>query len=64
MQYVCVTVCVCVCVCFSELDLFRNSGGTPPQCGVTLCFGEELDTEDISGKLITVHVSVLIISTT
>ncbi|XP_061094550.1 interferon regulatory factor 9 isoform X2 [Conger conger] len=41
-----------------ELNLFRSSGGNLPQCGVTLCFGEELDTEDISGKLITVHISL------
>ncbi|KAG5849898.1 hypothetical protein ANANG_G00076570 [Anguilla anguilla] len=41
-----------------ELDIFRSSGGTPPQCGVTLCFGEELDTEDTSSKLITVHISL------
>ncbi|XP_064189845.1 interferon regulatory factor 9 isoform X1 [Anguilla rostrata] len=41
-----------------ELDIFRSSGGTPPECGVTLCFGEELDTEDTSSKLITVHISL------
>ncbi|KAJ8339657.1 hypothetical protein SKAU_G00342900 [Synaphobranchus kaupii] len=41
-----------------ELNMFRSSGGTPPQCGVTLCFGEELDTEETSNKLITVHISL------
>lgn len=44
----------------SELDHYRTNGGEPPQCGVTLCFGEELsNTEDPSGKLIIVQVSVL-----
>ncbi|KAG9332098.1 hypothetical protein JZ751_015874 [Albula glossodonta] len=41
-----------------ELDMFRSCGGTPPQCEVTLCFGEELsDTEDTTSKLITVQIS-------
>lgn len=39
--------------------MFRSNGGEPPQCGVTLCFGEELsNTEDPSVKLIIVQVSV------
>ncbi|XP_070784401.1 interferon regulatory factor 9 isoform X2 [Enoplosus armatus] len=43
-----------------QLDHFRSNGGDPPQCGVTLCFGEELsNTEDPSGKLIIVQVNVL-----
>ncbi|XP_042371210.1 interferon regulatory factor 8-like, partial [Plectropomus leopardus] len=42
-----------------ELDHFRANGGEPPQCGVTLCFGEELSkTEDPFGKLIIVQVIV------
>nr|XP_046226826.1 interferon regulatory factor 9 [Scatophagus argus] len=41
-----------------ELDQFRSNGGEPPQCGVTLCFGEELNnTEDPSGKLIIVQIT-------
>lgn len=33
------------------------NGGEPPQCGFTLCFGEELsNTEDPSGKLIIAQV--------
>ncbi|XP_075936483.1 interferon regulatory factor 9 isoform X1 [Anarhichas minor] len=42
-----------------QLDLFRLNGGDPPQCGVTLCFGEELsNTEDPSAKLIIVQVNI------
>lgn len=42
----------------SELDHFRSNGGEPPQCGITLCFGEELsNSEDPSRKLIIVQVS-------
>ncbi|XP_034718274.1 interferon regulatory factor 9 isoform X2 [Etheostoma cragini] len=46
--------------CFKQqLDTFRVSGGEPPQCGITLCFGEELShTEDPSGKLIIVQVNI------
>ncbi|XP_028288254.1 interferon regulatory factor 9 [Parambassis ranga] len=41
-----------------QLDHFRSNGGEPPQCGVTLCFGEELNnTEDPSRKLIIVQIS-------
>ncbi|XP_022623446.1 interferon regulatory factor 9 [Seriola dumerili] len=41
-----------------QLDHFRSNGGEPPQCGVTLCFGEELNnTEDPSGKLIIVKIT-------
>lgn len=40
-----------------ELDHFRSNGGEPPQCGFTLCFGEELnETEDPARKLIIVQV--------
>lgn len=43
----------------SELEHFRSNGGEPPQCGFTLCFGEELSTtEDLSRKLIIVQVNV------
>ncbi|XP_037312049.2 interferon regulatory factor 9 [Pungitius pungitius] len=43
-----------------QLDVFRSSGGAPPRCGVTLCFGEELsDAEDPAGKLIIVQVGFL-----
>ncbi|XP_074478549.1 interferon regulatory factor 9 isoform X1 [Sebastes fasciatus] len=42
-----------------QLDHFRLNGGEPPQCGVTLCFGEELsNTEDPSEKLIIVQVNI------
>nr|UIR15472.1 interferon regulatory factor 9 [Pagrus major] len=42
-----------------QLDFFRANGGEPPQCGVTLCFGEELsNTEDPSGKLIIVQITL------
>ncbi|XP_023681021.1 interferon regulatory factor 9 isoform X2 [Paramormyrops kingsleyae] len=42
-----------------ELAVFSQSGGAPPRCGVTLCFGEELsDTDDLSSKLITVQISL------
>nr|XP_033494879.1 interferon regulatory factor 9 isoform X1 [Epinephelus lanceolatus]XP_033494880.1 interferon regulatory factor 9 isoform X1 [Epinephelus lanceolatus] len=42
-----------------DLDHFRANGGEPPECGVTLCFGEELsNTEDPSGKLIIVKVNI------
>ncbi|XP_023805875.1 interferon regulatory factor 9 [Oryzias latipes] len=42
-----------------QLDHFRTSGGEPPQCSFTLCFGEELShTEDPSTKLITATVSI------
>ncbi|XP_034416010.1 interferon regulatory factor 9 isoform X2 [Cyclopterus lumpus] len=42
-----------------QLDLYRLNGGEPPQCGVTLCFGEELnDAEDPSIKLIIVQVNI------
>ncbi|KAM6971001.1 interferon regulatory factor 9 [Tautogolabrus adspersus] len=41
-----------------QLDDFRSNGGEPPQCGVTLCFGEELGhTEDPSTKLIIVQIA-------
>ncbi|XP_041669770.1 interferon regulatory factor 9 [Cheilinus undulatus] len=41
-----------------QLDIFRSSGGDPPQCGVTLCFGEELsNTEDPFSKLIIVKIT-------
>ncbi|KAI3355465.1 hypothetical protein L3Q82_018304 [Scortum barcoo] len=42
-----------------QLDNFRSNGGEPPQCGITLCFGEELSrTEDPSGKLIIVQITL------
>uniref|UniRef100_UPI0037E93FC8 E3 ubiquitin-protein ligase RNF31-like n=1 Tax=Semicossyphus pulcher TaxID=241346 RepID=UPI0037E93FC8 len=42
-----------------QLDDFRLNGGEPPQCGVTLCFGEELsNTEDPSRKLIIVQITL------
>ncbi|XP_041817734.1 interferon regulatory factor 9 [Chelmon rostratus] len=42
-----------------QLDHFRSNGGEPPQCGITLCFGEELsNTEDPSRKLIIVQISL------
>ncbi|KAF3836448.1 hypothetical protein F7725_029006, partial [Dissostichus mawsoni] len=41
-----------------QLHNSRMSGGDPPQCGITLCFGEELsNTEDPSSKLIIVQIS-------
>ncbi|XP_068200092.1 E3 ubiquitin-protein ligase RNF31 [Antennarius striatus] len=41
-----------------QLDHFHSNGGDPPQCGVTLCFGEGLsDAEDLSGKLIIVQIN-------
>ncbi|XP_074549175.1 E3 ubiquitin-protein ligase RNF31-like [Halichoeres trimaculatus] len=40
-----------------QLENF-HPGGEPPQCSVTLCFGEELsNTEDTSGKLIIVKIT-------
>lgn len=43
-----------------ELDHFVSHGGEPPRCSITLCFGEELsNTEDPSGKLIIVQVTLL-----
>lgn len=42
-----------------QLDLFRSRSGERPQCGFTLCFGEELSTtEDPSRKLIIVHITL------
>lgn len=42
-----------------QLDLFRSNGGEPPQCGFTLCFGEELsNSEDPSRKLIIVQITL------
>ncbi|KAM4606357.1 interferon regulatory factor 9 isoform 2-T2 [Polymixia lowei] len=42
-----------------QLDYFQVNGGEPPQCGVTLCFGEELsNTEDPSSKLIIVQITL------
>uniref|UniRef100_A0AAT9K801 Interferon regulatory factor 9-like protein n=1 Tax=Amphiprion clarkii TaxID=80970 RepID=A0AAT9K801_AMPCL len=42
-----------------QLDHFRTNGGEPPQCFITLCFGEELsNTEDPSKKLIIVQISL------
>lgn len=42
-----------------QLDLFRSRRGERPQCGFTLCFGEELSTtEDPSQKLIIVQVTL------
>lgn len=42
-----------------ELDHFRSHGGEPPQCCVTLCFGEVLsNTEDPSKKLIIVQITL------
>uniref|UniRef100_A0A4W6G6B9 Interferon regulatory factor 9 n=1 Tax=Lates calcarifer TaxID=8187 RepID=A0A4W6G6B9_LATCA len=42
-----------------QLDHFRTNGGEPPQCGITLCFGEELsNTEDPSRKLIIVQITL------
>ncbi|XP_029384507.1 interferon regulatory factor 9 isoform X2 [Echeneis naucrates] len=42
-----------------QLDNFRSNGGDPPECGVTLCFGEELsDSEDLSRKLIIVKITL------
>lgn len=42
-----------------QLEFFRTNGGAAPQCGVTLCFGEELsNTEDPSGKLIIVQITL------
>ncbi|KPP60517.1 interferon regulatory factor 9-like [Scleropages formosus] len=41
---------------FAELDEFSHNGGPSPQCGVTLCFGEELsESDDLASKLITVQ---------
>ncbi|XP_034002572.1 interferon regulatory factor 9 [Trematomus bernacchii] len=41
-----------------QLHNSRMNGGDPPQCGITLCFGEELcNTEDPSSKLIIVQIS-------
>lgn len=42
-----------------QLDHFRSNGGEPPQCSVTLCFGEELsNTEDPTAKLIIVKITL------
>uniref|UniRef100_A0A668RSP6 IRF tryptophan pentad repeat domain-containing protein n=1 Tax=Oreochromis aureus TaxID=47969 RepID=A0A668RSP6_OREAU len=42
-----------------QLDHFRSNGGEPPQCGFTLCFGEELsNSEDPSKKLIIVQITL------
>ncbi|XP_018596873.1 interferon regulatory factor 9 isoform X2 [Scleropages formosus] len=42
-----------------ELDEFSHNGGPSPQCGVTLCFGEELsESDDLASKLITVQISL------
>lgn len=42
-----------------QLDRYRSEGGDPPQCGVTLCFGEEFSNqEDPSQKLIIVQISL------
>uniref|UniRef100_A0A8C8JPA5 IRF tryptophan pentad repeat domain-containing protein n=1 Tax=Oncorhynchus tshawytscha TaxID=74940 RepID=A0A8C8JPA5_ONCTS len=42
-----------------ELDHFRSYGGDPPQCGITLCFGEEFSaTEDPSSKLIITQITL------
>lgn len=41
-----------------ELEDFTASGGEPPQCSFTLCFGEELSTtDDLASKLVIVQVS-------
>ncbi|KAK6293136.1 hypothetical protein J4Q44_G00366370 [Coregonus suidteri] len=43
----------------TELDHFRSYGGDPPQCGITLCFGEEFSaTEDPSSKLIITQITL------
>ncbi|XP_008298858.1 interferon regulatory factor 9 [Stegastes partitus] len=42
-----------------QLEHFRTNGGDPPQCFITLCFGEELsDVEDLSKKLIIAQISL------
>ncbi|XP_038828493.1 interferon regulatory factor 9 isoform X2 [Salvelinus namaycush] len=42
-----------------ELDHFRSYGGDPPQCVITLCFGEEFSaTEDPSSKLIITQITL------
>ncbi|XP_019730159.1 interferon regulatory factor 9 isoform X3 [Hippocampus comes] len=42
-----------------QLDNFRVNGGEPPQCSLTLSFGEELScTDDPTGKLIIVQVTL------
>ncbi|XP_071369097.1 interferon regulatory factor 9 isoform X1 [Centroberyx affinis] len=42
-----------------QLDQYRASGGEPPQCGITLCFGEELtNVENPSSKLIIAQVEI------
>ncbi|XP_028290180.1 interferon regulatory factor 9 [Gouania willdenowi] len=42
-----------------QLEYFRANGGEPPQCSITLCFGEELsDSEDLSKKLIIVQITL------
>ncbi|KAM9333124.1 interferon regulatory factor 9 isoform 2-T2 [Pholidichthys leucotaenia] len=42
-----------------KLDHFRLNGGEPPQCGFTMCFGEELgNAEDLSRKLIIVQITL------
>ncbi|XP_041824212.1 interferon regulatory factor 9 isoform X2 [Melanotaenia boesemani] len=42
-----------------HLDHFRSNGGEPPQCGFTLCFGEELNNmDDPSRKLIIAQITL------
>ncbi|CAK6969250.1 interferon regulatory factor 9 [Scomber scombrus] len=43
-----------------QLDNFRSNGGEPPQCSITLCFGEELSNteDDLSRKLIIVKITL------
>ncbi|XP_077364675.1 interferon regulatory factor 9 [Festucalex cinctus] len=42
-----------------QLDHFRANGGEPPQCSLTLCFGEELSGgDDPDQKLIIVQVTL------
>ncbi|XP_077479877.1 interferon regulatory factor 9 [Stigmatopora argus] len=42
-----------------ELESFRQNGGEPPQCTLTLCFGEKLSSsEDLSKKFIVVLVTL------
>uniref|UniRef100_A0A3Q3J7Q3 IRF tryptophan pentad repeat domain-containing protein n=1 Tax=Monopterus albus TaxID=43700 RepID=A0A3Q3J7Q3_MONAL len=42
-----------------QLEHYRSNGGEPPQCGITMCFGEELSNrEDPSTKLIIVQITL------
>ncbi|XP_055364056.1 interferon regulatory factor 9 isoform X2 [Betta splendens] len=42
-----------------QLDQFHSNGGERPQCGFTLCFGEELnESEDPARKLIIVQITL------